>query len=923
MSRTDRQKDKYGNSKELPCNASNEGTAARTRPFSFEEIMLRRKNKKLTEDAKESVGELGRLSRKEHGESASDHSGSDGGQEPKKDSVLGVTRHVSRDSDKGISRKKEENKSTKEDGFMKDKVGLDSEAKLKVKSSKDRSKSEKDKGDKNEKQSHYRGRNDDRTRPDFENESEKKQSKDMVVKDKNRERNKTSHRESKRKQLGRNDEEKISEGDVIASKRHDSGKWQDTDYSERKGRRKESSQSHYEETRQKRRRSRSWEHDKDRDRSISISPRGHKRLSNQGRDHGQSSFRSFKDRSGRQHSDADKNRMSSSGGHASGHYRRYGGHTSGLGGYSPRKRRTEAAIRTPSPTNRSPERKSAAWDLAPDDVGAGSVITSFRSSRQAVSSSTHELSAAATAALTTEKSQNAASTVTVSTVKDISFDSIQLTQATRPMRRLYVENLPATASDKAVMECLNDFLLSSGVNHIQGTQPCISCMMNKEKGQALVEFLTPEHASSALSFDGRSFAGSILKIRRPKDFVEAATGVTEKPVATVITSISDVVKDTPQKIFIGGIPKALPSDMLMEIVTVFGPLKAYRFEANEEFGEPSAFLEYVDHSVTLKACAGLNGIKLGGNVLTVVQAVPDASEEGTTETPHFYGIPEHAKPLLEKPTQVLKLKNVFDQEEFSMISEPELEETLEDIRLECARFGTVKSVNIVRFNKDNMIAPDALDISNDSNIQSVSQDPETDNVRSTLMEHLNSDTKENGEAKPQNAVEEPQDLREVEEASKVGDDKPMHDDLENEECGGAGKVDSEVTAEEPLQLGTTEDRPACSDEVSDSQIGDSGSGTSSVPDDPKPEQADGELQDACVELEMDTTTVEKSYDGNGDSTEKVCNPDVFEKGCILVEYMRREAACAAAHCLHGRLYGGRVVAAEYAPYDLYHARFPK
>ena len=35
-----------------------------------------------------------------------------------------------------------------------------------------------------------------------------------------------------------------------------------------------------------------------------------------------------------------------------------------------------------------------------------------------------------------------------------------------------------------------------------------------------MEFLTPEDATSALSFDGRSFTGSILKIRRPKDFVE-------------------------------------------------------------------------------------------------------------------------------------------------------------------------------------------------------------------------------------------------------------------------------------------------------------------------------------------------------------------------------------------------------------------
>lgn len=46
--------------------------------------------------------------------------------------------------------------------------------------------------------------------------------------------------------------------------------------------------------------------------------------------------------------------------------------------------------------------------------------------------------------------------------------------------------------------------------------------INKEKRQALVEFLTPEDASAALSFDGISISGSIVKIRRPKDYVEVA-----------------------------------------------------------------------------------------------------------------------------------------------------------------------------------------------------------------------------------------------------------------------------------------------------------------------------------------------------------------------------------------------------------------
>jgi len=53
--------------------------------------------------------------------------------------------------------------------------------------------------------------------------------------------------------------------------------------------------------------------------------------------------------------------------------------------------------------------------------------------------------------------------------------------------------------------------------------------INKEKGQALAEFLTPEDATNALSFNGRSFSGSILKIRRPKDFGEVSVRMVTMP----------------------------------------------------------------------------------------------------------------------------------------------------------------------------------------------------------------------------------------------------------------------------------------------------------------------------------------------------------------------------------------------------------
>lgn len=50
---------------------------------------------------------------------------------------------------------------------------------------------------------------------------------------------------------------------------------------------------------------------------------------------------------------------------------------------------------------------------------------------------------------------------------------------------------------------------------------------------------------------------------------------------------------------------------------------------------------------------------------------------------------------------------------------------------------------------------------------------------------------------------------------------------------------------------------------------------------------------------------------------------LFEAGCILVEYLREEAACKAAHCLHGRSYGERVIATGYVPHDLYLLQFPR
>ncbi|KAI9386724.1 hypothetical protein POPTR_010G068400v4 [Populus trichocarpa] len=877
-----------------------------------------RKNKKASEILE---GELKDILGGVINEKASDHR-SERGNGHNEESSTGLRQHLSEEHGKASYRKKEDNVSMKEDYIAKgrDRDVRDSETKSKAKMNEDMRTEVKEKT--NEK-IHDRRKGDKRPSNISESEAVKKHSRE-VQKDRHVDKSRGKS-ERERKEKYRNGIDDKSR-DRNAAKKHDLGKGHHLETSERKER-KESSKSHHEELRLKRRRSRSREHEDRNRRSISLSPRAHKRGSYHKREHVELSSHSVKERSGRQQSDAENNQLTNSS--SSRHQRRHGGFASGLGGYSPRKRKTEAAIKTPSPAKRSPEKKSAKWDLAPEEtnnVFPAVILSNFQSPNQTASSNIHEVVSAVPVVSAPMKPLSGVSLSSLSTAMKVATESIQLTQATHPIRRLYMENIPASASEKAVMDCLNNFLISSGVHHIQGTQPCISCIRQKEKGQALVEFLTPEDASAALSFDGCSFSGSIIKVRRPKDFIEVATGELEKS-AAAIDAIGDIVKDSPHKIFIGGISKVLSSKMLMEIASAFGPLKAYQFENSKDPDEPFAFLEYADESVTFKACAGLNGMKLGGQVITAIQAVPNASSSGSDGNSQFGQISQHAKALLEKPTEVLKLKNVFDSESLSSLSNTEVEEVLEDVRLECARFGSVKSINVVKYAAITISTSKSCEFNDDTVSAEATQslgcdgtNPKTRNIRGSIDQKFM-------------------------EGNGIGDDKPASDVMEDEPCQ-PGQVDSDMAVQD-LACKSSSDSQEPPQDVSDSNV-------DKVTDDIEIEEVDvenkstagedlnlkevgdnklmageelnleevsGDVEKAIVNdsMEMKPNSIEK-----GDCKEQDCNLGlIFERGCVFVEFRRTEAACMAAHCLHGRLFDDRAVVVEYFPLDIYLARFPK
>ncbi|KAK4776377.1 hypothetical protein SAY86_005065 [Trapa natans] len=694
-------------------------------------------------------------------------------------------------------------------------------------------------------------------------------------------------------------------------------------------RKKELPGSRHEETIMKRKRSRSQDQFKNRERSVSLSPEAHKRTSFNGKKLGDTLSGTPKDRTEKQQKDVERSKFSGNG--SSNYYRGPSGLTSGLGGYSPRKRKNENDVKTPSPANRSPERKRAGWDIPATEVkDSTNTVTqvSQLSNHQAVPLDVHELVSAVTAALNASNPLPGASGI-LPGKDNTSIDSIQLTESTRPMRRLYVENTPGSASEKDVMEYLNNRLLSSGVNCIQGRQPCISCIIHKEKHQALVEFLTPEDASAALSFDGSSFYGSVLKIRRPKDFVEVTTGNTvEAARLAVAVPLSNVVKDSPHKIFVGGISEALSPEMLIEIASAFGQLKAFYIDATQDTLYQYAFLEYLDHSVTTKACAGLNGMKLGGQVLTVVQALPYSSPMKISERQPTYVIPSQAKPLLQKPTEVIKLINVFTVENMFSLSKLEIEEVLEDVRLECTRFGTVKSLNVVE--QETLLFNDSEETCGDHNNDEFAEDEENPgqvgNIFSATSGVVNTATEEFREAKVEGGTDEKLEQDYALEPQVISFEENINEIIIDEDHA-LGQPFDKVDLYNPAT-----DLPSPDSPNQPKSFVDHSEYLESKESDRQIEGVDDPLEPSCNE---ELNSVEGKPSSRGATTglgfsenEEIKEPNseirhIFELGSIFVEYKRTEVSCTAAHALHGRLFDERAVMVEFVPLDLYQARFPR
>jgi len=271
---------------------------------------------------------------------------------------------------------------------------------------------------------------------------------------------------------------------------------------------------------------------------------------------------------------------------------------------------------------------------------------------------------------------------------------------TRQARRIYVGNIPFGFSEQEMIDLFNQQMHLAGLAQAEGN-PILACHINRDKNFAFLECRSIDETTAAMAFDGISFKGQSLKLRRPHDYQPipgaAGLGGGGGGGAFLPGVVSTVVPDSAQKLFIGGLPNYLNEDQVKELLASFGQLKAFNLvkDVTTSLSKGYAFTEYVDGGVTDAAIAGLNGMQLGDKKLIVQRASVGNKTLGTGTAAQLQ-VPGLGSGMAGPgaPTEVLCLLNMVVAEELQ--DEEEYEDILDDIRDECGKFGTVKSIEIPR-----------------------------------------------------------------------------------------------------------------------------------------------------------------------------------------------------------------------------------
>lgn len=144
----------------------------------------------------------------------------------------------------------------------------------------------------------------------------------------------------------------------------------------------------------------------------------------------------------------------------------------------------------------------------------------------------------------------------------------------RQAKRLIIHNYPEHVTEDALLSFFNSTL--SNMNVVTNVDPVTNVQFSANRGLGLIEFKSSEDATVALAFSGIKYEGSLVEMRRPKDYiVPLLTDSHHRNEQTIPGQISPMVPDTPNKIAISNIPLYLGDEQVMELLKSFGDLKAF------------------------------------------------------------------------------------------------------------------------------------------------------------------------------------------------------------------------------------------------------------------------------------------------------------------------------------------------------------
>jgi splicing factor U2AF subunit len=202
--------------------------------------------------------------------------------------------------------------------------------------------------------------------------------------------------------------------------------------------------------------------------------------------------------------------------------------------------------------------------------------------------------------------------------------------ATRHARRIYAGGIPARVTEIEIANFFNDVVTRALAPVRPDGPPVVKVYLNTEKCYAFVEFSSIELCTACMALDNIRFdhytGSTVLRIRRPNDYRPELLPPSNAPipvlnVAAVGVSGGGVSSGTmgPGKIFIGGLPYNLTDEQVIELMSAFGPIKAFHQvrDPGSATTKGYGFCEYVNIAHGEAAIAGLNGMALGDKTLTV------------------------------------------------------------------------------------------------------------------------------------------------------------------------------------------------------------------------------------------------------------------------------------------------------------------